>query len=890
MKKLRDYQLEALNAIDAAVVAGHRSGVIALATGMGKCLGKDTPVLMFDGTIKPVQEIVTGELLMGPDSKPRRVLSTVQGQGELYRVTPVKGDSYVVNDAHILSLVISGSKSVSGFAPNSVVNISVTDYLAQGSHFKHCAKGWRAGVDWEEREVSIDPYWLGLWLGDGSSRSTQIYKPDLEVRDYVIYYANKLGLRYALIEADGKCPGHAINGCNNGSNALMDRMRSYNLIQNKHIPLEYLANSRSVRMALFAGLMDSDGSRNEGGADFVFANERLANNLAQLARSLGLAAYLKPCQKTCTNNGKVGNYFRVLVSGDLSGYPVRIARKQSQPRLQVKDVLRTGITVTPNGFGEYFGFTIDGDSLFLLGDFTVTHNTVTAANAIKRRIHLGRALFTAPLDAVVSQSAVAIQAEIPGATVGIVKAQLNQVNSQIVVASLQTLAREKRIEQLADSMQSHGAFQTIVIDECHLHLDAYRKVIERLASPDTVIIGLSATPYRLDGRGLGEVFETVFAEMDIVRGIQEGYLVEPDALQFRLKGADFGKVHVRKGDFEASELEEVMKASNFAEQIAKHWKEHASDKRTVIFLPKVTMAYEMAEYLRAEGIRAEALDGGTGKGDRREIFARYERGETQVLCNVLVLSTGWDSPITECLVMARPTKSKALYLQAMGRGMRTLPRVIDGLETAEERLSAIANSAKPSCLVMDMIGVTGKHKLMTLVDLMGVAKPKERRKLTELVDDAAKEKKEEEERQRVEAELEAQRVKLIEQAERERKEKRRGFEWQTDFFNPGQERLFVRDVTLIVRQMADGSAWIAVDSQRQFHFVNGSPEACKKAAEEYAKKLLFSDPNAAWRQKPASDSQLAKLRQWRISTWEGITKGEASDLMTAYLEKRKGLP
>lgn len=515
--------------------------------------------------------------------------------------------------------------------------------------------------------------------------------------------------------------------------------------------------------------------------------------------------------------------------------------------------------------------------------------TVTAANAIKRRIHLGRALFTAPLDAVVSQSAVAIQAEIPGATVGIVKAQLNQVNSQIVVASLQTLAREKRIEQLADSMQSHGAFQTIVIDECHLHLDAYQKVIKRLASPDTVIIGLSATPYRLDGRGLGEVFETVYAEMDIVAGIREGYLVEPDALQFRLKGANFSKVHVRKGDLEVSELQKVMQSAAFAEQITTHWQKHAADKRTVIFLPKVEMAYELAEFMRAGGIRAEALDGGTGKTDRREIFARYESGETQVLCNVLVLSTGWDSPITECLVMARPTQSKALYLQAMGRGLRTLPKVIDGIETAEARLAAIAASAKPHCLVMDMIGVTGKHKLMTLVDLMGVAKPKQRRKLTELVDDAAKEKAEAEERQRVEAELEAQRVKLIEQAERERKEKRRGFEWQTDFFNPGQERLFVRDVTLIVRQMADGSAWIAVDSQRQFHFVNGSPEVCKKAAEEYAKKLLFSDENAKWRQKPASEKQIALLNKFRVPHAEGITSGEASALIAKVFEKKKGV-
>lgn len=519
--------------------------------------------------------------------------------------------------------------------------------------------------------------------------------------------------------------------------------------------------------------------------------------------------------------------------------------------------------------------------------------TFTAAMILKRRAHLGRALFTAPLDAVVSQSAVAIQAEIPGVPVGIVKAQLNQINSQIVVASLQTLAREKRIAQLEQASEARGQFKTIVIDECHLQLDGYKKVIERLAAKDAVIIGLSATPYRLDGRGLSEVFETVFAEMDIVKGIQQGYLVEPDALQFRLKDADFSKVHVRKGDLEAKELEDVMKSANFAEQITKHWQQHASDKRTVIFLPKVEMAYELAEFMRAGGIRAQALDGGTGKQDRREIFKKYEQGEIQVLCNVLVLSTGWDSPITECLVMARPTQSKALYLQAMGRGLRTLPRVIDGLDSAEERLAAIAASAKPSCLVMDMIGVTGRHKLMTLVDLMGVGKPKERRKLTELVEDAEQEKIEfaerervREERERIDAELEAKRVKLIESATAPARPKRDLFTWQTDFFT-NRETLYVRDVSIQVRQMADGQSWIAASNDGAFRFINGAAETCKKAAEDYATKFFFGDENAKWRQKPASEKQLGMLKRYRIPHSEGITAGEASDLIGKVFEKKK---
>lgn len=513
--------------------------------------------------------------------------------------------------------------------------------------------------------------------------------------------------------------------------------------------------------------------------------------------------------------------------------------------------------------------------------------TVTAANVIKRRIHLGRALFTAPLDAVVTQSAASIQAELENVNVGIVKAGLNEVNSRVAVASLQTLAREKRIDQLAASIQTHGEFKTIIIDECHLHLDAYRKVIDRLASADTLVAGLSATPYRGDGRGLNEVFETVYAEMDIVAGIKQGYLVEPDALQFTLKGADFSGVHVRKGDLEATELEDVMKSANFAEQITKHWSEHAIDKRTVIFLPKVTMAYELAEYMKAGGIRAEALDGGTNKGDRREIFKRYESGETQVLCNVLVLSTGWDSPITECLVMARPTKSKALYVQALGRGLRTLPRIIDGIDSVEERLTAIASSAKPNCLVMDMIGVTGKHKLVTMVDLIGVKERKERRKLTELVEDAEKEKEAEEQRLLFEAELEARRVKLIEDQKAEaQKKKRNGFTWKDDFFD-NRQMLIIKGAAITLRQMADGTTWIVKSSKGDFQFVNADSELCKLKAEEYAKNLMFGDKDAPWRQKPASAAQLANLKRFKIPHWDGITSGDATDLISADFNRKK---
>lgn len=164
-------------------------------------------------------------------------------------------------------------------------------------------------------------------------------------------------------------------------------MRWYGVFDNKHIPHCYKANSRAVRLGVLAGLMDTDGSENYGGYDYVTESAILAADVAFLARSLGFAAYVNTCQKTCTNNGKIGTYHRVLISGDLSEVPVRLKRKACGPRRQKKSVLVTGISVEKLDVGEYYGFELDGDGLFLLGDFTVTHNT-SFATALASKLQL----------------------------------------------------------------------------------------------------------------------------------------------------------------------------------------------------------------------------------------------------------------------------------------------------------------------------------------------------------------------------------------------------------------------------------------------------------------------------------------------------------------------
>jgi hypothetical protein len=358
----------------------------------GKCLAPGTPVLMYDGSIKLADGILLGDLLMGSDSKPRRVLSLAHGWGEMYEVIPKKGDSYKVNGPHVLSLVrtAAGVRWRSGKRTdgpktrldNAIVNLSVQDYLRKSQSFKRVAKGYRVGVDFPEQPVAVDPYFFGLWLGDGRSNRPEITSDDVEVVEAVYATAAAAGLEVSMYGADNdKTASWHINTGIRGSrqNSVLTGLRGLGVIGNKHIPLPYKANSRRNRLELLAGLMDSDGSLDaSNNYDFVSKVERLAADVCFTARSLGLAAYMKPCEKTCTNgkNGPAtGRYYRVCISGDIKSIPVRVARKLAAPRRSKRNVLRTGITVRPAGYGEYFGFEIGGDGLFLLGDFTVTHNS-----------------------------------------------------------------------------------------------------------------------------------------------------------------------------------------------------------------------------------------------------------------------------------------------------------------------------------------------------------------------------------------------------------------------------------------------------------------------------------------------------------------------------------
>lgn len=355
--------------------------LISAVEGFGKCLGRGTPVLLFDGTIRAVEDIVDGDLLMGPDSMPRRVSGCHRGRGPLYRVTPTKGDSFVANDRHILSLRMSRR---SGGEFHRIVNIPINEYVGKSPAFKKDALAWRTGVEWLEADLPLDPYLLGCWLGDGTSGQPCITTPDAEVVDAMNDYADRKGADVVFRGDAGAATTFAIRRrSGERKNPFKEDLRLIGVLHDKHVPHGYKTASSSQRLSLLAGFLDADGYVARGCFDVAIVNRRLAEDIAFVARSLGFAAYISPCEKCCTNSPTraVGTYHRIIISGDTSRIPTRIGRRRAEPRRKARSVNVTGITVEPIGDGDFFGFEVDSDHLFLLGDFTVTHNTTFGASA-----------------------------------------------------------------------------------------------------------------------------------------------------------------------------------------------------------------------------------------------------------------------------------------------------------------------------------------------------------------------------------------------------------------------------------------------------------------------------------------------------------------------------
>lgn len=355
--------------------------------GTGKCFGKGTKVMMYDGGLKNVEDVIIGDLLMGPDSRPRKVVKLSSGVDDLYQVVQNYGISYTVTGNHVLSLKRNSGASFHGsidtrsdsgnYIPNypqygAIVNLPVDEFIQKSKTFKNTFSGYKVGVNYERKKIRINPYFIGMWLGDGHSAGPYITTMDREVVCWLEQFveSEKLILKKCKTENTGRASTYSISspGVRSGKNHLLDRLRDYDLINNKHIPWAYLYNTREVRMKLLAGLIDSDGHFSKGRYEITQVRKRLAKEILILVRGLGFKSSIKERVIKGTT------YYRVGFSGT-NNIPVLLDRKRNRSNAN-KDHLITKIEdVIFLGKGEFFGFEVDKDHLFCLEDGTVTHNS-----------------------------------------------------------------------------------------------------------------------------------------------------------------------------------------------------------------------------------------------------------------------------------------------------------------------------------------------------------------------------------------------------------------------------------------------------------------------------------------------------------------------------------
>ena len=433
------------------------------------CFAPDTPVLTWSGDIKMSQDIAVGDVLIGDDGKQRVVQELVSGIDNMYEVTQKNGMKYVVNSKHKLVLKFSGDKvifwkesenawSMRWFDHDlkvmkskkskvtdtisrdeacviledfkktivfpDVVEITVDDYNKLSPGCQKHMKGFRSdkGVSWDRKEVKIDPYLLGMYVGDGVNTGFEFAanaQKDPEIMKYLMDWceghdaelvheaAYKFrvkrrgsGFRQGMGRGatSAACKGCAEKKCDfcdlpnqeyesampntDKTNPLKELLNSYNLVRNKHIPTDFLINDRETRLKVLAGLVDTDGYLGNDGKRIQIpqANHKIARQIEFLARSLGFVVNVDVLEKKNvpfpnTERKDYADQLRGNISGEhLDDIPTIVMRKKCNASTPNKDYMRTGITVSHVGTGQFYGWSVDQNKRFLLGDFTVVRN------------------------------------------------------------------------------------------------------------------------------------------------------------------------------------------------------------------------------------------------------------------------------------------------------------------------------------------------------------------------------------------------------------------------------------------------------------------------------------------------------------------------------------
>lgn len=345
----------------------------------GQCFARGTRVLMSDGSVKEIQNIVEGDCVMGPDSTFREVESVHSGVDNLYKVESFRGDSYVVSERSTLSFI--RGESYRKEHVGSIVDVTLLNYLKKTKWEKSTLRRWKVPVEYGVRSLRIPPYVLGLWLGDGCRWGSTLYVKtgDAPILDAWCSYGKELGLQVKESVQNGCLKVSLTTGVVGRvtTNPLILNLKKYDLIRNKHIPKEYIFSSVGQRLELLAGIIDTDGYlHNDVGYEIITSLKTFSLELKTLINSLGLYAKISTSRRAYAKGSSEKVRYRVTVSGDCSVIPVRLSYKKATINSSGRALLYR-CKISTYGRGNHYGFSLKGeDKHFLLEDGTVVHNSL----------------------------------------------------------------------------------------------------------------------------------------------------------------------------------------------------------------------------------------------------------------------------------------------------------------------------------------------------------------------------------------------------------------------------------------------------------------------------------------------------------------------------------
>lgn len=443
----------------------------------------------------------------------------------------------------------------------------------------------------------------------------------------------------------------------------------------------------------------------------------------------------------------------------------------------------------------------------------------------------------------------------------------------VIVGTVQTQCAGNRGQGRMAIFDPHE-FGLLVIDEGHHSTSpSYRRVVDYYKqNPNLKILAVTATPDRADKEALGQVFESVAFEYGILDGINDGWLTLVDQKTIYIEGLDFSHIRTQAGDLHNAELSAVMEGEKPLHGVATATFETIGERKAVIFCVSVKQAESLAEILnRHKPGMAGFVCGETPADERKQLLRDFEAGRTQVITNCGVLTEGWDSPSCEVIVMARPTKSRSLYTQMVGRALRPLPGIVDGIDMPKERRRAIADSPKPAMLVLDFAGNAGRHKLISTVDILGGKVSEEARaRATEKIKKADKATRLNEVLKEADREIKAE----IEARKAAEAERRRHIKAKAQYRMRNIDA-FDRYDREPSRDAYNGSGYSLTEKQRAFLIKHGyNPDAVSPGA---AKRLL-GDLLSSFKNNGATEKQCQILSRYQYDP-TGMSKKEASKII-----------